>query len=263
MTETLTQIRAKSGGAGWDLTLTVLEHEMRTPLAAALMQLNVVERSIQGAGSLERAQTVLAGAKRQIMTLSQVLRRVVELQTRGTVQISPHVVDLGQLAGDLVCRLRLTNPGLWSRVEVEAAAGVSGSWDGSAIEEILENLLSNALKFGKEGPVRLVVVPARTGVRVTVQDSGMGISRADHGRIFGLLGRGASASHIQGHGIGLWMVRHLVRAHGGRIRVKSRVGAGAAFEVWLPRFSVAAGSVRAASRRRCRNVSPAPRRRAH
>src|SRR4051794_20103324 len=165
MTETLTQIRAKSGGAGWDLTLTVLEHEMRTPLAAALMQLNVVERSIQGAGSLERAQTVLAGGKRQIMKLSQGLRRGGELQKRGTVQISPHVVDLGQLAGDLVCRLRLTNPGLWSRVEVEAAAGVSGSWDGSAIEEILENLLSNALKFGKEGPVRLVVVPARTGVR--------------------------------------------------------------------------------------------------
>src|SRR5206468_2589252 len=96
----------------------------------------VVEQSIRGSGSLERAQTVLAGAKRQIMTLSHVLRRVIELQTRGTVEISRHLVDLGQLAVDVVDRLRLTNPALWSRVEVQAAKGICGSWDSSAVEQI-------------------------------------------------------------------------------------------------------------------------------
>jgi signal transduction histidine kinase len=241
MAQSLAQVG--SDGNGWELALTVLEHEMRTPLATALMQLTVVEQSIRTAGSLERAQTVLAGAKQQIMTLSQVLRRVMEMQTRGTVEISCHLVDLGQLAGDLVKRLRFANPGLWSRVEVQAEEGVTGSWDASAIEQILENLLSNALKFGRRRPVRLIVAAARGGARLQVQDQGVGMSRADQGRIFDLLGRAPSASGIQGQGIGLWVVRHLVQAHGGKIRIKSREGSGSTFEVWLPR-SRPASSIR-------------------
>jgi signal transduction histidine kinase len=219
----------------WRQVLTVIEHEMRSPLAAALMQLTLVEHAMRGLGSMERAQDVLAGAKRQISGLSVVLRRVMELQTTGRVGLSPRTLDIRHLADDLLVRLKSTDPVLWSRVEVRASGAVTGSWDVLAVEQILENLLSNALKFGREAPVRLTISPTPTGARLVVEDQGIGINGEDRGRIFALFGRAAATRAISGCGIGLWVVRQLVRAHGGRIRVKSRQGAGSTFAVWLPR----------------------------
>jgi signal transduction histidine kinase len=219
----------------WKHLMMLLEHEMRSPLAAALMQLSVVEHAIRDAGSMERAHVMLSGAKRQIFGLSQVMRRVIEIQTHGRIDLFRENLDLGRLATDLVTRLHTANPVHWSRVEVRVAEeAVIGSWDPSAIEQICENLLSNALKFSKDGPVCLSVSRARGGVRLAVKDQGVGIAPEDQERIFGLFTRAASTEAVAGQGIGLWVVRHLVQAHGGRIQVISKKGAGTVFEVWLP-----------------------------
>jgi len=225
-------------GAGVEETLRnvffLVEHELRTPMAVALMQLNVVEHAVRGTLPMERAPALLAGAKRQLGNMLQVLRRMIELQRRGHIELNRQTTDLGQLAVDLVARLATTNPALWSRVEVRAAEGVIGSWDPLALEQTLENLLSNALKFGSDKPVHLTVSGRRGGACLAVRDHGTGISRRDRGRIFELFGRAPSAGDIPGAGIGLWVVRHLVDAHEGRIRLISRQGIGSLFHVWLP-----------------------------
>jgi len=221
----------------WKHLMMLLEHEMRSPLAAALMQLSVVEHAIRDAGSMERAHVMLSGAKRQIFGLSQVMRRVIEIQTHGRIDLFRETLDLNRLVTDLVTRLRTANPVLWSRVEVRVGEPVTGSWDPSAIEQICENLLSNALKFSKEGPVYLSVARARGGVRLAVKDHGVGIAPEDQERIFGLFARAASAQAVTGQGIGLWVVRHLVQAHGGKIHVTSKKGTGTVFEVLLPLVS--------------------------
>jgi signal transduction histidine kinase len=218
----------------WKHLMLLLEHEMRSPLAAALMQLSVVEHAMRGAGSMERAHVMLSGAKRQIFGLSQVMRRVIEIQTHGRIDLFRETLDLGKLVIDLVTRLRCANPVLWSRVEVRVAEPVTGSWDPSAIEQICENLLSNALKFSKDGPVCLSVARARGGVRLAVKDQGVGIAPEDQEKIFGLFTRAASTQAVAGQGIGLWVVRHLVQAHSGRIQVTSKKGTGTVFEVLLP-----------------------------
>jgi len=212
----------------------LVEHELRTPVAVALMQLNIVEHAVRGTVPMERAPALLAGAKRQLGNMLQVLRRMVELQRNGRIELSRQTVDLGNLARDLVTRLSATNPTLWSRVEVRAAEGVVGSWDPLAVEQILENLLSNALKFGRDQPVQLIVSGRRGGACLAVRDHGQGIGRRDRERIFELFGRAPSAGDTAGGGIGLWVVRHLVDAHGGRIRFISRQGIGTLFHVWLP-----------------------------
>jgi signal transduction histidine kinase len=158
---------------------------------------------------------------------------MIELR-RGRTELNRQTTDVGQLARDLVARLAATNPALWSRVEVRAAEGVIGSWDPLAVEQILENLLSNALKFGRDQPVHLTVWGRRGGACLAVHDHGPGISRLDRERIFELFGRAPSAGGTAGGGIGLWVVRHLVDAHGGRIRLISRQGIGTLFHVWLP-----------------------------
>jgi signal transduction histidine kinase len=221
-------------GERWKQALMLLEHEMRTPLAAALMQLNVVEHAIGPAGSIDRAKTVLSNAKRQIVGLSEVMRRAVEIESDGKVRLRCQKLDLGKLAADLIVRLRATNPALWCRVEVGAMDEAIGWWDASAMEQIMENLLSNALKFGNEAPVRFAVVASDEEASIVVQDRGMGIDVAEQQRIFGPFVRANGAKAIPGHGIGLWVVRHLVEAHGGRITVKSKRGEGATFVVLLP-----------------------------
>jgi signal transduction histidine kinase len=225
-----------SGEQSWKRLFVMLEHEMRTPLAAALMQLSVVELAMRTGGpSLERAQGMLCGARRQIVGLLQILRRMMEIQTQGQIDLHRETVDLSRLATDLVDRARAANPSTWARVEMLPGEPVVGSWDPSAIEQILQNLLSNALKFSKGTPVKLGVSASRGGgARLEVRDQGIGIAPQDQERIFGLFQRTDCAQAIAGQGIGLWVVHRLVQAHGGRIEIRSEEGAGATFVVWLP-----------------------------
>jgi signal transduction histidine kinase len=209
----------------WKRLFVMLEHEMRTPLAAALMQLSVVELAMRAGGpSLERAQGMLCGARRQIVGLLQILRRMMEIQTQGRVDLHRESVDLGLLATELVERCRSANPGVWARVDILPGEPVIGSWDPTAVEQILHNLLSNALKFSKAAPVKLKISASRGGARLEVSDRGIGIARQDQERIFELFQRTDCAQAIAGQGIGLWVVHRLVQAHGGRIEIRSEEG---------------------------------------
>jgi signal transduction histidine kinase len=111
---------------------------------------------------------------------------------------------------------------------------VHGRWDRGQLEQLVHNLLGNALKFGRGLPVRIAVGAAHGGVLLAVQDEGIGIDPVDHERIFECFARAVPGREYQGLGIGLWLVREIVVAHGGRVSVESRPGEGARFEVWLP-----------------------------
>ena len=107
-----------------------------------------------------------------------------------------------------------------------------GWWDPTAVEQIVTNLLSNALKFGQGRSVRLIVREAPAGVTISVRDQGTGIGAADRLRIFER-NEHAPAAQGGGLGLGLWLVRELAMAHGGRITVQSRKGRGTTFTVLL------------------------------
>jgi signal transduction histidine kinase len=229
---------APSGGPRLRSLMRLLEHEMRTPLATSLIQLSAVEAAMGDVGALDSAKAALAGAARQIRTLSLIVRRAVEIESEQPIVLFPQRVDLGQLVTDFLVRLRATGLTLWSRIEVKMTKALVGSWDPAAIEQILENLLSNALKFGEGGPVVLTVAPDRGGARLSVRDAGVGIDLKDRERIFARFERGPSARGIAGLGIGLWVVRHLIRAHGGSVLVRSRPGKWTVFDVWLPQLAL-------------------------
>jgi len=228
---------ATSGRRLHDL-MRVIEHEMRTPLATSLLHLSAVEAAIGDATAVDSAKAALAGAARQLRTLSMIVRRAVQIESAQPIDLHPQRVDLGELVRDLLVRLRATSASLWSRIEVNAAKDLVGEWDPAAVEQILENLLSNALKFGDGRPVVLTVTPERGGARLSVRDAGHGIEAKDRARIFARFERGPSARGIAGHGIGLWVVRHLIQAHGGRVDVRSRPGKWTVFDVFLPQIAL-------------------------
>jgi signal transduction histidine kinase len=111
---------------------------------------------------------------------------------------------------------------------------VVGMFDRTAIEQIVENLLSNAVRYGAGQPIHVSLAGDANIARLSVRDHGIGISHADQARIFEQFQRAAGNNTDGGFGVGLWITRELVLAMEGKISVTSEIGTGSTFTVSLP-----------------------------
>jgi signal transduction histidine kinase len=111
---------------------------------------------------------------------------------------------------------------------------VIGRWDRLRIDQIVTNLLSNAIKYGQGKPIEVSVKSLGTTARLIVHDSGIGIDPEWQARLFQRFERAVSVRNYGGFGLGLWIVRQIVEAHGGTICLESRLGEGSTFVVDLP-----------------------------
>src|SRR5262249_5720318 len=109
-----------------------------------------------------------------------------------------------------------------------------GLWDGSRLDQVVANLLSNAIKFGSKHPIEIAVTQVGSCAQISVTDHGIGIAPERLGTVFDRFMRGVDSTHYGGLGLGLYISRQLVEAHGGTIGVRSRPGEGATFTVELP-----------------------------
>jgi signal transduction histidine kinase len=109
-----------------------------------------------------------------------------------------------------------------------------GSWDRSRVDQIVTNLVANAIKFGPGKPIEIVLGEEAGTTRLSVKDHGIGVDPARQERIFDRFERAVSDRHYGGLGLGLYISRQIAQAHGGSIRVESAPGAGATFTVELP-----------------------------
>ena len=142
--------------------------------------------------------------------------------------------DLGELAREVVERYDAQAESAGVEIRLRAAK-VMGCWDRMRIDQVITNLVGNALKYGEGKPVE-VSVGERDGVALlTVEDRGVGIAPESQDRIFERFERAANTQPVSGLGLGLWIAKRMVDAHGGSITVASALGAGAKFAVTLPR----------------------------
>jgi signal transduction histidine kinase len=109
-----------------------------------------------------------------------------------------------------------------------------GRCDGARMDQVVGNLLTNAIKYGKGMPIDLTLTRLPGRARIEVRDRGIGIPQEDQSRIFDRFERAVSVRHYGGLGLGLWLVRQIVEAHGGSVGVESAPGQGATFCVELP-----------------------------
>jgi signal transduction histidine kinase len=112
---------------------------------------------------------------------------------------------------------------------------VTGRWDRGFLEQIVGNLLSNAMKYGHGRLISIALSAGARKARLRIRDRGIGIAPADQARIFEKFERAATVEEGSSLGLGLWLVRQMVGALGGSIRVESARSAGSTFEVELPR----------------------------
>jgi signal transduction histidine kinase len=120
------------------------------------------------------------------------------------------------------------------RIHLAVQDRVCGRSDKTAIEQVIENIVSNAIRYGAGQPIDVEFTAEGNIVRLTVADCGIGISEADQARIFEQFQRGAGGNTAGGFGVGLWITKQLVVAMGGSVSVASTLGSGSTFTVTLP-----------------------------
>ena len=143
-------------------------------------------------------------------------------------------MDLVQVVGEVVATYRPDAKQTGSEILLSAPLSIPGVWDPLRVGQIVTNLLSNALKYGCAKPVDVTIETKGDRARVAVRDRGIGIARDQWEHIFDRFDRGTVSRDTAGLGLGLYIVDHLVRAHGGTVALDSVVGEGSTFTVELP-----------------------------
>ena len=221
--------------------LALVAHEVRTPITSLRLRLRALSRRIPratvaaDAGLLQTINSIGASAERLFALVEALLERAAI--ESGRLPIETQSFDLADLVEDVLNELRplATDKNLVLE-HLPPGGAVMIESDPRLVRVLLANLVSNGIKFTAEGKVAVSVSIVDAGVRIVVRDTGPGIPADERGRIFEPFEQLAHVQHkhLPGLGLGLSIVRDVVRALGGRIDVESSVGVGSAFTVSLP-----------------------------
>jgi signal transduction histidine kinase len=214
--------------------LGMVVHDLRSPLTVAVGYTQLAQRQLAGTADDAPKRTVA-----QIESSLQTMRRLVNdlLDSAriggGRFVISPRPMDLAALVATAVDEQHTADAG--HRFVVETPAHLTGEWDAERLGQVLANLLSNAVKYSPSGTdVRVRAELTDGDVLLAVADQGVGIAPAQIGQLFQPFSRLGREREATGTGLGLYITKGIVEAHGGRIWVESMLGQGSTFFVELP-----------------------------
>lgn len=215
--------------------LHVASHELRGPLGNLRLAVDLLSREVRAAKG-----SALDGRLRRVERQAERLARLSDLLldvsriSAGPIALQPEPSDLALIAREAVARVADEAEEAQCPLALDAPAPVPCTVDVQRIEQVISNLLSNALKYGRGGAVSVAVREEAGRALLEVADRGIGIAPEHQARVFERFERGAATRHYPGLGLGLWIVRKLVDAHGGTVRLESAPGQGATFTVELP-----------------------------
>ncbi|MFL5732294.1 MAG: histidine kinase N-terminal 7TM domain-containing protein [Chloroflexia bacterium] len=226
-----------------DEFLTVASHELKTPLTSLRLALHLLrQRTRQGMPPADYLLRRLTIAEDQSKRLDHLVGNLLDISriTSGRLELEPQQADLAALVRKTVEQFRDELAEARCQIMLEADGPVHGYWDAARIEQVVVNLLTNAMKYGRGRPIAITVTTDdyEQGARahLTVSDQGIGIAPEHLERIFGPFERAASPTKYGGMGMGLYITRQIVEAHHGSIGVTSIPEEGTTFTVTLPRM---------------------------
>ncbi|WP_093414812.1 MULTISPECIES: hybrid sensor histidine kinase/response regulator [unclassified Pseudomonas] len=220
--------------------MSIVAHEVRTPLNGLILETQLrkmhLARGNVAAFTPDKMQSMVERDERQINSLIRLIEDMLDVSRirTGKLSIRPTRFDLAALVSQLLHNFAPQVEAADASVSLVAEQPVYGSWDEFRIEQVVSNLLTNALRYGGKGPIEVKVYCQDGQARIEVRDRGIGISEENQKRIFQQFERVSAKSVVAGLGLGLFISEQIIAAHGGTIGVESTIDQGALFRVCLP-----------------------------
>ncbi|HEY6878071.1 MAG TPA: HAMP domain-containing sensor histidine kinase [Polyangiales bacterium] len=242
-----------------DEFIVAAAHELRNPVSPLVLHTqrlaNAAKNARDGVVSAQWLDEQLVAFQRRLARFLSALHRILDISRIhvGQIDLVLELLDLSELVREVAGGFERELAAVRSELTLTLEPSLPGMFDRVRVEQIVSNLLSNAIRYGNSGPIdvtlRSVDGPDDTPfAELVVIDRGIGIDESDHERIFERFQRGPSPNRA-GFGVGLWIVRELCEAMGGSVSVRSRAGEGATFLVMLPTNSCSRAEAPRASAR--------------
>jgi signal transduction histidine kinase len=230
-----------------DDLLSICSHELRTPVTSMRLQAQLTKRNV-ARGNLtvlapDRVMKMVDQSDRQLSRLMRLIEEMLDfsrLRTGHLFHLTPAVFDLKELVVELQEQFKHELESAGCQLEVAVSGPVEGNWDRLRIEQVVVNLISNAIKYGSGKSIGLSLSLAGDDAVIQVRDQGIGVAPEDMKRIFEPYERAVNYTSISGLGLGLYISRRIVEAHGGTLQVVSELGRGSVFTAVFPRNVAAA-----------------------
>ena len=223
-----------------DEFFSVATHELKDPLFSLQLSIQLLRRAAERHGTIPpHLQQHLDVGDRQIARLGRLIDNMLDVAriVNGRLELDVESLDLCELTHQVVGRFQSQANVAETPVEAQTREPVMGRFDRMKLEQVIGNLLSNAIKYGGSKPVVVRVQSEGEIAVVEVEDKGVGIAWEDQERIFGQFERASRGHKKASLGLGLYIVRSLVQAHGGSVCLKSEPGRGTTFRVEIPKDS--------------------------
>jgi signal transduction histidine kinase len=218
--------------------MSMVSHELRNPLNSVYLQAQLRRKMMSGPTPPDRATMLrmVERDERQIRSMIRLLDDMLDVSRlrTGRLAMDPKPFDLAELGRRVVEAMSEQAAPAGIAITLEAPDMLPLEGDEFRIEQVITNLLTNALRYGDGKPVAVKVSAGEGRGLVSVRDHGMGIAPADQERIFRQFERTEGSAAVPGLGLGLYIARQIVEAHRGRLEVVSEAGKGAEFILYLP-----------------------------
>ena len=211
-------------------------HDLRNPLAAVQLAVGYVtpKRPLPSEGRIREIFAMIGRQLRRLNSLVGDVLNAVQIEA-GEIVLRKTICDLGQLAEESVSLFQSMSP--YHQLELSCTGSTTLRADATRLEQVLNNLIGNAVKYSPHGSqVHVTVIGEDDWLSIAVSDEGPGISPSLQRQIFRPFSRGPSEhEEVEGIGLGLYVSKRILEAHGGSIEVSSSDGRGATFQATLPR----------------------------
>lgn len=223
-----------------DQFMSIASHELKGPLTTLKLHLQntlrLVRKGDADALSVERFVPILEKIDRQGERLTKMIGNLLDVSriTAGKLQLEPEEFELADLVRSVADSFKDDLEHRSQELSIRAVNPARGQWDRSRVEQVVRNLLGNAIKYGEGKPIEVRIESDASLTRLSVKDRGIGISPEQQKRIFAPYERAVTSRRFEGLGLGLFISRQIVAAHGGTITLDSAPGKGSTFTVELP-----------------------------
>jgi PAS domain S-box-containing protein len=222
-----------------DEFLSIASHELRTPLTPLQIQIELLLRQSRGdlVAQPEKLAKIVDRSQRQVRRLEVLIDNLLDVSraSAGRLQLEFETVELVEVVREVAGRFSDELAAAGSALTIETAPSVVGNWDRLRMEQVVTNLVGNAIKYGGGRPIEVTLEGTSDQARLLVRDHGIGIEPTKIGRLFERFERAVPSRSYGGLGLGLYIARQIVEGHRGIIRVESSLGEGSVFTVEIPR----------------------------